>query len=81
MNERWIPVTERLPGKSGTFLATARWRVGKGKFISVFTLFYNHSDSTWSQTPCFYLLGEPFKVTAWAQLPKPYKESENENAD
>lgn len=59
---RWIPVTERLPEKSGEYLVVL-------DSLIYFSWFYK-DDGVWS-----------FKnadITAWMQLPEPYKGGEEE---
>lgn len=63
--QRWIPVTERLPEKRGSYLATIR-------------LFYNKvrtGEAVWNGKRwgdiCHNL---PLQVTHWMPLPEPPKE-------
>ena len=58
---RWIPVTERLPEKEGYYLTT--------KIIDfdepILGMTYYRKEWGWSTS---------YKITAWAELPKPYEE-------
>ncbi len=65
MQVEWIPVTERLPRESEYVLATVK------------------EDNFYSYVACAYMSGGKWRVdgtsyladvTAWAQLPEPYKE-------
>lgn len=59
----WIPVTERLPEKSGLYLVTAPY----DKFMPVSSRYFNKrgEQSFWS--------GHPMdEVVAWMPLPEPY---------
>lgn len=62
LKQRWIPVTERLPEESGEYLVVL-------DSLIYFSWFYKE-DGVWS-----------FKnadITAWMQLPEPYKGGEEE---
>lgn len=67
-NERpqgeWIPVSERLPEKMGTYLVTLEYKEhGKG----ITTLWYHGKGIGWD-------LRVADVVIAWQPLPEPYKE-------
>ena len=55
----WIPVTERLPENSGTYLVTAKGFPVTTKFFSAE---YDGWGSEWRKA-----------ITAWMPLPEPYK--------
>lgn len=59
--QRWIPVSERLPEKDGRYLVTnTQW----GAYEVDWDIFYKEQDD--------WLFGKD--VTAWMPLPEPYKE-------
>lgn len=59
--QRWIPVSERLPEKNGRYLVTnTRW----GAYELDWDIFYKEQND--------WLFGKD--VTAWMPLPEPYKE-------
>ena len=62
---RWIPVTERLPEKDGMYLVSISPSSRLEKRVD--TDFYSHFG-VWQIFGKF--------VTAWCELPDPYKESE-----
>jgi hypothetical protein len=62
--QQWIPVTERLPEKSGLYLVTTPY----DKLMPVHSRYFNKrgEQSFWS--------GHPMnEVVAWMPLPQPYK--------
>lgn len=65
---KWIPVSERLPEKMGTYLVTLEY---KEHGIGVTTLWFHGAEIGWD-------LRVADIVLAWMPLPKPhpYKESE-----
>lgn len=67
--QRWIPVSERLPEKMGTYLVTLEYKEhGKG----ITTLWYHGERFGWD-------LRVADVVIAWQPLPEPYKaETESE---
>lgn len=64
-SSRWIPVTERLPDKMGSYITTID--CGKYGFATGQRYFYN-DEIGWNDKD----------VIAWMPLPEPYKK-ENEN--
>lgn len=61
-DQRWIPVSERLPEKNGRYLVTnTRW----GAYEVDWNVFYKEPKEGW-----IWEKG----VTAWMPLPEPYKE-------
>ena len=69
----WIPCSERLPSKSGTYLVTYEWVGQSGtKYTEIEVIDFERGR--WSDHTRHYE-----KVTAWMPLPKPYEEvKENE---
>lgn len=57
---RWIPVTERLPAESHSYLCYWRGHTRVCKY--------------WRTRECFEFNGRPMKVTHWMPLPQPPKE-------
>ena len=59
---KWIPVTERLPEKEGTYLTyTEKERI----HLDCFCIYPNHGTQFW--------VGGNGKVTHWMPLPEPPK--------
>ena len=68
----WIPVTERLPEKSGEYLVTVKWVTGD---CDVDVYEYDARHKTWNDGESAG--GE--RAVAWCELPEPYKgEGRNE---
>lgn len=65
---KWIPVSERLPEKSGEYLTWVRYN--NEEFMSIEEIDCEGILKKWNFT------GE---VLAWMPLPEPYRESEEEN--
>jgi hypothetical protein len=69
MQDRWIPVSERLPKEDGNYLVTMKHKefnqtkVTSMDFSGEF-LFNDYFEKAW------------WEVTAWQPLPEPYKEEE-----
>lgn len=62
--QKWIPVSERLPEKVGTYLVTLEYKEhGKG----ITTLWYHGKQLGWD-----FCVADV--VIAWQPLPKPYEE-------
>lgn len=62
---RWIPVTERLPEKDGTFItAYSRGGVSQNWYMT-----FHHGGGKWYQNS-----EDTGEVTHWMPLPKPPKE-------
>lgn len=59
----WIPYSEQLPKKEGTYFITID---KNGERVVGEDFFYFRGDGT----PCWYL---PDNVVAWMPLPQPYK--------
>lgn len=65
---KWIPISERLPDKMGTYLVTLEYKEhGQG----ITTLWYHGEDIGWD-------LRVADVVVAWMPLPEPYKKGEEE---
>ena len=69
----WIPCSERLPRKDGTYLVTYEW-IGKtgNKYIEIEGIDFEHGR--WD---CH----DYEKVTAWMPLPKPWKGVDDERSE
>ena len=56
--QRWIPVSERLPEKSGNYLTSTFYH-------EVYCDYWNPYEGTWNRTE---------QILAWMSLPEPYRE-------
>jgi len=61
--QQWIPVTERLPDKMGTYLVTLDY---KEHGTGVMSLWFHNEEIGWD-------LRVADEVTAWMPLPEPWK--------
>lgn len=73
LKQRWIPVTERLPGKQGTYLVTVN---DGGINVAIAEWWFNYLDNGEGYFVCDDCFAED--ITAWMQLPEPYKVGEEE---
>lgn len=78
IEERWIPVSERLPNED-EFIKSYRRNKYAAEFIVMIkganrptTLYFTH-DGWWTDN-----MKDRYDVTAWMPLPEPYLESEEE---
>ena len=71
-NNRWIPVSERLPKGFGTFLVTIDEVHGENR-RSVDAADFDPFAKTWT-TSNYFCAG--YKVTHWKSLPEPWKGDE-----
>ena len=76
--QRWIPVSERLPEEPFGCLVTV-WDtnpVTMDEFENILPYFVGWDGEQWNDAD-----GEqcPFEVIAWMPLPEPYKEGRNES--
>jgi len=75
--DRWIPVKERLPGKSEDYLVTNYIEKWGDKITETCKAYYVYNDSIYKTS---YWCGSENhklgKVTAWRSLPEPYTEEE-----
>ena len=76
--QRWIPVSERLPNED-EFIKSYRRNKYAAEFIVMIkganrptTLYFTH-DGWWTDN-----MKDRYDVTAWMPLPEPYRESEEE---
>lgn len=77
MEQRWIPVSERLPNED-EFIKSYRRNKYAAEFIVMIkganrptTLYFTH-DGRWTDN-----MKDRYDVTAWMPLPEPYRESED----
>jgi len=61
INDRWIPVSEKLPDESGWYVIT----VGFNK--TVYADFYDSYHCEWQDY-------NSFDIVAWKKMPQPYEE-------
>lgn len=69
--EKWIPVTERLPEQGKQYLVMRYDSVTKTPFIDI--LWHDAHDLWWNR-----LYKGQYAVTHWMPLPEPPKEDDNE---
>ena len=62
--QRWIPCSERLPEKSGSYFVSGKWASGK---VAV-------GDCEYSKDDGYFQTAWNFDVEAWMPLPEPYQE-------
>ena len=68
---KWIPVTERLPDKMGTYLVTLDYKeYGTGVMTGVMSLWFHNEEIGWDSRVAD-------EVTAWMPLPEPWKGEED----
>ena len=70
--EQWIPVTEKLPDESGTYLVTISYKDGSSDDTDLIR--YNSHWREWNE-------GELFggKVIAWQPKPEPWERGQDDN--
>lgn len=73
--DRWIPVTERLPEETDEVLTTYINNGNRKKrYVETATYYPDGGDGTWSSPWDEYrAAGTVVEVLAWRPLPKPYK--------
>lgn len=87
---RWIPVSERLPEKKGTYLVTQKATFTDYVYISVVGYAHNLHDvdeydfadkkrSGWYEYDSEWGYRELDDVIAWMPLPEPYKAESEDN--
>ena len=72
--QKWIPVSERLPEEDGEYFVSVRYKYVKG-YESVCTEYGEWNDGSWIYDPEY--CGEAEGIIAWMPLPEPYKEGSN----
>ena len=74
--QRWIPVSERLPKKTGWYFIT--FKVYGGDY-AVSEMCYRKPENYWTDKDISKKVFDNNDVLAWKPLPQPYKEGdENE---
>ena len=70
LEQRWIPVSERLPEKQDCYLVTTKWKgsYSGDVYIETNMAVYREKQKEW----------DCVDVVAWMPLPEPYRESEEE---
>lgn len=68
----WIPVSERLPEKTGWYLITVKGYKGDDR---VCELCYRKLENYWTGSDITRKLLDNNEVTAWMPKPEPYKAS------
>ena len=71
---RWIPVSERLPKKSGQYLITVKYKHVDG-YEDIYAEHGEWSAGRWDMF-CFGHCGEVEGIIAWMPLPEPYREAD-----
>lgn len=69
--QRWIPVSERLPEKEGTYITTTN-ATGRSQGVLVQEYVYRNGVGKWRWHDRY----SPWTVTHWMPLPEPPKECE-----
>lgn len=71
---QWIPVSERLPEKTGRYLCTvgANYRTPREMYYAPQEWANKSNDATWRSVDGSYVYD--WFVKAWMPLPEPYKE-------
>ncbi len=72
LEQRWIPVTERLPKENGQYLITVKYKPEAG-YENIYAEHGEWTDGQWDMF-CFGHCGEVEDIVAWMPLPEPYKE-------
>lgn len=73
MEQKWIPVSERLPDKNGSYLVQVKESDGTA-VLSFIAIDHGNEDGTWLHD--FQRKKNYRKTIAWMPLPEPYRESE-----
>ena len=71
--QRWIPVSERLPQYDGEKYLVTYYAEKIGRTRIGISYCYANREGFWSNIPLGY------KVVAWCELPEPYKGEYEEN--
>lgn len=71
---RWIPVSERLPKKTGWYLITFKTANG----VAVCELSYRKPENYWTDKDISKKVLDNSEVIAWMALPEPYKAESEE---
>lgn len=74
LEQRWIPVSERLPEEDGQYLITVKYKPEAG-YENIYAEHGEWVDGRWDMF-CFGHCGEVEGIVAWMPLPEPYKEKE-----
>ena len=79
LNQRWIPVSERLPEENGQYLITVKYKP-EADYENIYAEHGEWADGRWDMF-CFGHCGEVEGIVAWMPLPEPYKEVEGEDTE
>lgn len=74
--DRWIPVSEKLPDEYGNYLV---FTSDNDTDIGTFNPQFDDSWSLCDANGFYWARQKGIKITHWKPLPKPYKESEDNN--
>ena len=74
--QRWIPVTERLPDKNGKYLCSIQSNFKRKKIMRISTTDFESGINRWSPD----CMAFKDRVIAWMPLPEPYHADEEGNA-
>lgn len=69
--QKWVPVSERLPEENGQYLITVKY-VHVDGYDDIYAEHGEWVDGKWDMS-CFGHCGEVESILAWMPLPKPYK--------
>ena len=76
--QRWIPVSERLPEEDGQYLITVKYKHVNDCYEDVYAEHGEWYDGKWD-TFCFGHCGEVEDITAWMPLPEPFREESDKS--
>lgn len=71
--QRWIPISERLPEEDGQYLITVKYKHVDG-YEDIYAEHGEWYDGKWEMS-FFGHCGEAEGIVAWMPLPEPYQEA------
>lgn len=76
--DEWVPISERLPIRNGVYNVTRKLKEGETIYF-ISDVSYFDGQNTWHSDICVNH-GRPYlnDITAWQELPEPYKEGGTE---